>query len=127
MLSDPFVIGTGGTSMTVVGSTASNFARLDSGSFIGSNIGTLDQPQYFTVTNRMNFNGVSVITLKSSEQINVAAINGVPQKDDLLEVSVQIKYPHRSATSAKVQDHVIRAAATASIAGSLDKLLRGER
>lgn len=127
MLLDPTIIAVGATGMTLTGFVAKNFARIGEGVYIGTDIGTLDQPQSLLVSNKMNYNGVSTITLKAQEAINVAAINGIPQKDDMVEVSLQIKFPHRSATEAKVQDHVLRVANCATSAGFLAKLLRGER
>lgn len=127
MLTDPTPLATGSTGMTLTAFVARNFARVAEGSYIGSDIGTLDQPQSLLVSNKMNFNGVSTITLKTREAFNVLAINGIPQKDDEMEVSLQIKFPHRSSSEAKVQDHVLRVANLCTSAGSLAKLLRGER
>ena len=125
MLLDPLVVNTGATSYTLVGATASNYARLGEGKFIGANIGTTDEPHFVDVTNRMNFDGSSVFTVKSRQAKNVPAINGIPQKDDVIEVSIQVKYAHRSFVLANIVDHVLRVANITC--GYGDKLSRGEK
>ena len=129
-LSDPLAIYTGATGITTyTGGTAASFDRIDpsKGLYIGNGIGTTDQPQFFSITNRMNFNGVSTVTLKSWEQINVAAINGIPQKDDEIMASLQFWYPHRSGSQTKLIDHIIRLTNATMGNGYLPKLLLGNR
>lgn len=130
MLTDPLAIYTGATGITTyTGGTAASFDRIDplKGLYVGNGIGTTDQPQFFQITNRMNYDGVSTMTLTSWEQINVAAINGIPQKDDVLKAQLQLWYPHRSGSQAKVVDHVIRLANATMPAGYIAKLLLGNK
>jgi hypothetical protein len=130
MLQDPLAIFTGAAGITTyTGGTAASFDRIDptKGLYVGNGIGTTDQPQFFQVSNRMNYDGVSTMTLKSWQQINVAAINGIPQKDDVITASLQLWYPHRSGTTAMMVDHILRLTNAAMPAGYLNKLLLGNR
>lgn len=127
MLLDPLPVLTGITSATYTGGVSKNFDRLTDGKYIGSNIGSLAHPQQLTVTNRLNFLGSSQYTVTSWENIPVEAINGIPQKDDVLKVSVQISYPHRSGSAAQVEEHVFRLASMLTTEVYLDKILRGNK
>lgn len=127
MLSDPLSLNTGATASAVApaGATVQTYARTADGKYIGSSIGTIDQPHFLDITNRMNFNGSSVITVKSRQYFNVPAINGVVQKDDELSLSLQLVLPHRSALLSNVFDHAYRV--YNAMVGYAPALLRGER
>lgn len=127
MLLDPFSLFCGATAITAyTGGALQTFGRLADGKYVGSSLGTLDEPQFLDITNRMNYNGSSTITIKTRQQKNVAAINGVPQKDDEMGYSSQIILPHRSFSSLNVVDHMIRHAAIVN-SSALAQILLGQR
>lgn len=102
-----------------------NFSRTADGVYFNTAAGTPDQPQQIRITNRMNFNGSSVITVKSTEAKNVAAVNFVAQKDDEIAVSIQISIPHRSFSQADILAHTRRA--FSAVESYSAQLLRGEK
>lgn len=75
-----------------------SMARQADGRYISTNIGTADEPLIMIVNNVYKAGGVSTFTVKTTLNKNVAPINGVPQSDDILIVSTQVKFPHRSFT-----------------------------
>lgn len=109
MLPDPLQLFCGATAVaTFSGGVNQTFGRTADGRYVGSSLGTLDEPQFCELTNRINFNGASTYTIKTRQYKNVAAINGIPQKDDELIFSTQIVLPHRSFVLANVVDHALR-------------------
>lgn len=107
--------------------TPANMARQADGRYIANNIGTPDEPIQLVVNNVYRPGAVSTFTVKMTRNKNVAPINGVPQSDDILIISTQVKYPHRSFTAA---DLTSLASGTLSIfvtAALRDMVLLGQR
>lgn len=77
-------------------------ARQADGRYISTNVGTADEPLQMLVNNVYRPGAISTFTVKTTLNKNVAPINGVPQQDDILIVSTQVKYPHRSFTAANL-------------------------
>lgn len=99
--SDPSsLVGYGSTGVTTWASPLpASMARQADGRYISTNIGTADEPLIMIVNNVYKPGGVSTFTVKTTLNKNVAPINGVPQQDDILIISTQVKFPHRSFTA----------------------------
>jgi hypothetical protein len=127
--SDPSGLQYGAASASLTTPVSASFARLSEGRYICTDTGlsTADQPITLAIDNRMNYSTKSQITTRLQVAKNVAAINGIPQLDDIMDLSVMLKIPHRSFTEADVFK-----AATALfnfwyLPATTARLVRGER
>lgn len=125
---DPTALaGYGATSLTYTGATSASMARQAEGRYISSNIGTNDEPLLLYINSDFKPSGISTFTVKMTLAKNVAPINGVPQPDDILIVSTQVKLPHRSFSTTDMQKLFMGISTIFNDSTMLAKLGRGER
>jgi len=101
-LADPLTLYSG-TGITIAGQVEYTYAKQSEGRYIATTHGTADEPYLMTVSNDYRPGGTSVITARFTRAKNVT-INGIPQADDILSASLQLKVPNKSFALADVQN-----------------------
>lgn len=107
--------------------TPASMARQSDGRYIATNIGTADEPLLLIMNNVYKPGGISTFTAKMSLNKNVAPINGVPQIDDIMLVSLQVKFPHRSFTGLNLTSAACGVLSVLIDPTLRDKVLLGQR
>lgn len=127
--SDPTsLVGFGATGITTYAApTPASMARQADGRYISTNIGTADEPLIMVVNNVYRPGAISTFTVKLAQNKNVAPINGVPQTDDIMIVSVQVKFPHRSFTAVNLTAAACGALSVLTDPTLRDKIILGQR
>lgn len=126
---DPHISGAYGCNATPTwpGAVNNSFARQADGKYINTTSGTADEPILYIIGSSYKPGGVSTFTHRATRNKNVAPINGVPQSDDILSVSVQVKYPHRSFLGSDMSSLACLAIEAFVNATYRDKILTGQR
>lgn len=117
-LSDPFSY--------VLNTVTFNYDRISEGQYLQRGT-TLDQPSFLTFERTLKPDGVSSYLIKRTEAKNVI-VNGVKTDDDVLQVHVVIKCPHRSFTAAEAKTAFSHLNSTLfNDASMFDKIINGQR
>jgi len=103
-----------------------SYAKQSDGKYICTTMGTADEPYLCSISNDYRPGGTSTITMRLSRAKNVT-INGIPQADDVLGVSMQIKIPNRSFTANDAYYLLRQFAYIAHNTTVLTQLIRGEK
>lgn len=101
MFLDPLPIG--GITATTIGA-ATNYDRIGDGLYLASNT-TLDTPVLFSVQNTIDPNGISSFVAKVTQAKNAPGTvpyGEKPQPDDVAQVHVVYRQPHRSFSNAEM-------------------------
>lgn len=127
-LADPTSLaGYGATAVTgFTGATTLTVARQVEGRYIATNVGTTDEPVMLYVNADFRPQAISTFNFKLTRNKNVV-INSVPQADDILVTSLQVKVPHRSFTSTEAQGLAMGLMSLAANASVWLQLMRGEK
>lgn len=130
-LSDPFSVVYGDytdNSLAYSGGAAISLAKQDAGRYIATDFGTPDEPFTMNVSTNYKPGGTTVATVRFSKALNVASIGDVPQADDIMSVSIQIRVPHRSFSTTDVKQKGVMPLCYAMLETDIiDRILRGER
>lgn len=108
--------------------TTFNMARQRDGAYIGTDLGTTDEPYTLSIGSNFNAAGTSAFSFRMSRAKNVVPAVGLPiPPDDILQASVQIKLPHRSFTPIDARNLFCTVAEFLQVQANMDRLCRGER
>lgn len=124
---DPLVIdrGTQLGPLAPVTPLSTNLVKVGEGRYLASNFGSPDQPVQLQIDTKMDFSGISVVTVRVFQDKNAPA--GVTSNiDDRAVISLQYRIPHRSFAPA---DFAVLATLMAPflLRVNLDRLFMGER
>lgn len=110
----------------VLNTVTYNFDRIAEGTYLQRGT-TLDQPSFLNIERTLKPDAVSSYLIKRTEAKNVV-VNGVKTDDDVLQVHVVIKCPHRSFTAADCKTAFSHLNSTLfNDVGMFDKLINGQR